>query len=507
MSKLPMDGYDLHYTVYRLINKNQPTLLFIHTIGFDSTEWDYLLPNINPSFNLVTYDFYGHGKTTAPDDDLTFEKLELEIIALIKKLGIGKVHLVGSSFGGNLGFFIAKRHPELAASLTLMSTAFYIPRNSYSAEYETKVQLTDIDQELLSQKIVMDSIYPVTPEKSKLIKKAFRHISGKLYKKGMTIMMDAYSSENYNMMDELKQLNVPALILHGEFDPVFPAHLCIVYSTYISNSRWFIIPEASNLIALDQPKIAAKFLNDFITSEKVPVPVTRSHQKMIDEFKTIIEKGYQYKPIYRHFLKMEIMGDIRISWNGNPVDGKWNQRYAKELLLFIILNHGAVKRDMIIDAFMPDLPVTQARNHLRVQLSHLNKIFHKSPDPTVHDVLMISRDTIALNAELQCDITDYINKLDQQLQKKEPLDERAQQFIHLMKVYNPSSLSSFRGEWVIDLIDEIENKLVQVMERLLKELEQENNSLAVREILQSGKTIEPYDGYCEEKLQELERSL
>ncbi|WKB35531.1 hypothetical protein QS257_18805 [Terrilactibacillus sp. S3-3] len=173
--------------------------------------------------------------------------------------------------------------------------------------------------------------------------------------------------------------------------------------------------------------------------------------------------------------------------------------------MFIILNHGAVKRDMIIDAFMPDLPVPQARNHLRVQLSHLNKIFHKSPDPTVHDVLMISRDTIALNAELQCDVMDYIDKLDQLLQKKEALDERAQQFIHLMKVYNPSSLSSFHGEWVIDLIDRIEHKLVQVMERLLGELEQEHHFLAVREILQVGKIIEPYDGYCEEKLQELHR--
>ncbi|WKB35530.1 alpha/beta hydrolase [Terrilactibacillus sp. S3-3] len=308
MSKLHMDGYDLHYTVYGLIDKNQPTLLFIHTIGFDATEWNRLLPNINPSFNLVTYDFYGHGKTSAPNGDLSFEKLEWEMIALIKKLGTGKVHLVGSSFGGNLGFFVAKRHPELVDSLTLMSAAFYIPRNSYNAEYKTKVQLMDIDQELLSQKIVMDSVYPVTPEKAKLIKKAFRRVSGELYKKGMAILMSSYSWETYNMMDELKQLNVPALILHGEFDPIFPAHLCIVYSTCISNSRWFIIPEASSLIALDQPKIVANFLNDFIASEKIPVPVTRSHQKMIDEFKTIIEKGYQYKPTYRHFLKMTIMG-------------------------------------------------------------------------------------------------------------------------------------------------------------------------------------------------------
>ncbi|WKB35540.1 alpha/beta fold hydrolase [Terrilactibacillus sp. S3-3] len=469
MPKLQIDDYELHY-YYHFVRRDRPTLVFIHDLSWDSTTWCKLLPQLDPTFNLLTYDFFGHGDSSVSAALISVEKLFREVMELIHVLDLKNLHFVGSGMGGVISFFIARQHPELLHSLILMSMPFYVPRDAYEQEIAIVLQLFELDRELLAKKMVIENVYPITPEKEAILTKALKQVSFKNFKHIVIFfLLNINYPDSPSVISELKHIEVPTMILHGEFDPLFPADLSVVCATQIPNGRGFVIPQASHLIELDQPELVAGYINQFIRSDKLPVPVSAVHRQMINKLKYIIDAGYQDILANRSLKKMTVMkGELEIMWGGEPIEGKWNQRFAKEFFLFIILKRNAVKRDELIAAFMPELPVSQARNYLRVQLNHLNRIFGDHDDPMLQNVMMIGRDAVVLNADVQCDIVDYLDNLDRLLDGQASLTEQAQQFVQMLKSYNPSSLASFRGEWISTLFEKIESKLSEAMMKLLK---------------------------------------
>lgn len=503
MPKLQIDDYELNYH-YHFVGKDRPTLVFIHDLSWDSTTWSRLLPKLEPAFNLLTYDFFGHGGSSISSALISIKKLFREVMELIQALDLKNLHFVGSGFGGAISFFIARRYPGLLQSLILMSVPFYVPRDAYEQEISMVYQLFELDRDLLAQKMIMENVYPVTPEKEAILKKALECVSFKNFKHIVNFLLSINYPDSPSVIGELKHIDVPTMILHGEFDPLFPADLSVVCATQIPNGRGFVIPQASHLIELDQPELVASYINQFIRSDKHPVPVSSVHRQMIEKLKYIIDTGYQDILANRRFLKMTVMkGEFKILWGGEPIEGKWNQRFAKELLLFIILKHNAVKREELIAAFLPELPVSQARNYLRVQLNHLNRIFVEHTDPMLQNAMMVGRDAVVLSADVQCDIIDYLADLERLSGEQASLTEQARQFVQLLKNYNPASLASFRGEWISALFAKIESKLSEVMVKLLKKLSEAGLVLEASDILHIGKRIEPYDGFCDEWIAEL----
>jgi two-component SAPR family response regulator len=198
------------------------------------------------------------------------------------------------------------------------------------------------------------------------------------------------------------------------------------------------------------------------------------------------------------------MNDVEVLWNGERIEGKWNQRGAKELLLYLILHHGAASRKELIETFLSDLPYNLAQNRLYVRIHHLNQIFRDFHDQEVNDILLTGEDTVALNAELESDFGDYIKQLSHFSIKSDlQLKEQAIQFIDLLKQYHNSNFSTFRGDWIFHLTNQIELNLSSKMQSLIQKMQTQKMFSLMCEVLQSGRSIEPYDGFCDERLAEL----
>jgi pimeloyl-ACP methyl ester carboxylesterase len=499
LSLLKLKHYSLHFESH-LNNPHSPTILFIHGFLLDATEWDLLVKELDADFNYVLYDLYGHGQTMSSDLPITFDLLFSELTELICALKLEKVHLVGNGFGGNLAFDYARQHSDQVASLTLLSSSFYLPGYDCQRGFALVSQLMDIDRELLTQKVMSDCLFSRDPEKQTLFRSAFQKIPAAIFKDSLDLLWNKYDSEHFHFVSALEELTVPTLLLHGDRDQLYPIQFTALYSTCILNSRWFNIPNASHALPIDQPNLVANYLIKFITSSKMPIPVMPVHQQFVSGFRDIIQKIFTDHYSQRHVLTMNMMHDVEVLWDGKPIDGKWNQRRAKEILLYLFLNKGIVNRDQLIHAFLSDMPQERAKNNLRVWLSHLNKLFHHCADPSVREILIIGEDTIAINAELTCDVRTYMDQLTTFIDEKLPLYEKAATFIKLLNHYNPSAFSAFRCDWIFTLSDEIEDKLVSSMEQLLPKLEQNKMVQPMREILQAGRVIEPYDGFCDEKL-------
>lgn len=104
--------------------KKAQTILLVHGIGGCTTEWFEWMPVLTADHQVLRVDLRGWGKSTVPPEDYTFtmDKHAEDLNALLEKIGIEKVHFVGTKLGGRIALHFAKLYPQRLHSLTLIST-------------------------------------------------------------------------------------------------------------------------------------------------------------------------------------------------------------------------------------------------------------------------------------------------------------------------------------------------------------------------------------------------
>jgi pimeloyl-ACP methyl ester carboxylesterase len=112
---IEIDGYELHYVE---VGKGKAVLLIP---GSFSTyrAWNAVLPQLSEEYRLLTLDYLGAGDSDKPRSGFRYTIGEQADLAarLIRKLHLGKTHLVGASYGGAIALNMAARYPEIVGKV------------------------------------------------------------------------------------------------------------------------------------------------------------------------------------------------------------------------------------------------------------------------------------------------------------------------------------------------------------------------------------------------------
>jgi pimeloyl-ACP methyl ester carboxylesterase len=73
-------------------------------------------------FAVVTYDQRGTGRSSKPYDDYSLLHHAADIEAIREAIGVGKIHIMGHSFGGIITLRYATLHPQRVRSIVLMGS-------------------------------------------------------------------------------------------------------------------------------------------------------------------------------------------------------------------------------------------------------------------------------------------------------------------------------------------------------------------------------------------------
>lgn len=93
------DQSTISYTVY---GKGEVALVFVHGWSCDQTYWRYQLEEFAKDYKVVTVDLAGHGLSSDLRKDYTMPLFGADVAAVVKKLDLKKVFLVGHSMGGTV---------------------------------------------------------------------------------------------------------------------------------------------------------------------------------------------------------------------------------------------------------------------------------------------------------------------------------------------------------------------------------------------------------------------
>jgi pimeloyl-ACP methyl ester carboxylesterase len=110
------DGVELHYAE----RGEGVAVVFVHGSLGDYSVWDSQLGPFGEKYHAIAYsrryNFPNQNKLR-PNHSAIVEAEDLA--AFIKKLGLGKVHVVGHSYGAYTALFLAVKHPEVVHTVTL----------------------------------------------------------------------------------------------------------------------------------------------------------------------------------------------------------------------------------------------------------------------------------------------------------------------------------------------------------------------------------------------------
>jgi pimeloyl-ACP methyl ester carboxylesterase len=104
------------------------TVVFLHGIASDSTNWLHVVPNIHSHCRLIAVDLLGFGDSPKPSQSRYTTRVHANaVIDTLKRLKIkGPIVLVGHSMGSLVAVEVAKRRPRFVRHLILCSMPIYI---------------------------------------------------------------------------------------------------------------------------------------------------------------------------------------------------------------------------------------------------------------------------------------------------------------------------------------------------------------------------------------------
>ncbi|SAI49899.1 3-oxoadipate enol-lactone hydrolase [Bordetella ansorpii] len=114
-----------HATLYYVIDgaDDAPALVLSNSLGSSADMWSQQIPELARHFRVLRYDTRGHGRSSVPDGEYTFDALAEDVRELMDHVGIERAHFCGLSMGGPTGMTLALKHPQRVDRLVLCNTA------------------------------------------------------------------------------------------------------------------------------------------------------------------------------------------------------------------------------------------------------------------------------------------------------------------------------------------------------------------------------------------------
>jgi pimeloyl-ACP methyl ester carboxylesterase len=104
---------------YRTGDPAKPHIVLCHGLTDSNKTWVRLAPALAGDYHVVTYDHRGHGESTLPPGDVTYEDLSDDLADLITRLGLRKPVLIGHSMGAVTVAHLAAHRPELVRAIVV----------------------------------------------------------------------------------------------------------------------------------------------------------------------------------------------------------------------------------------------------------------------------------------------------------------------------------------------------------------------------------------------------
>jgi pimeloyl-ACP methyl ester carboxylesterase len=132
-----------------------PAIVMIHGFGAAIDWWDEIAPALATDHRVIRIDLIGHGGTAAPASGYTIPRQAELVAAVLDRLGVERVTVIGHSMGGEVATALAEKNPARIAAMILIDSP---PTAGTTFTVMTDAAITPVLGELLSHFETDDAI-------------------------------------------------------------------------------------------------------------------------------------------------------------------------------------------------------------------------------------------------------------------------------------------------------------------------------------------------------------
>ncbi len=247
---------------------------------------DPLLPLVDAGYRVVTYDQLGTGASDRPKDKSlwTIGRYVEEVETVRKTLNLGRVHLLGHSWGGWLSIEYSLKYQKGLKSLILSNTCGDMPhlveqldRHRAALGPETVAMMQRFEATgnlnhpayqaaitiLNYRHVFRNDVWPKT------VADAFKKLNMDIYgtMQGPNEFLYVGNLKNWNRIPDMHKIAVPTLIMCGHHDELTPA-CSMRMRNVLPNSKITVFPNCSHMAMYEDPEAYLTRVTAFLDTQR-----------------------------------------------------------------------------------------------------------------------------------------------------------------------------------------------------------------------------------------------
>lgn len=247
--------------------RGAPPVLFLHGFGSSLHTWEEVAQGLAPDFRVIRIDLPGFGLTGAdPSGDYTDERAAVILLALLRRLEIGRVALAGSSMGGRIAWRFAAAHPERVARLVLMAPdGFASPGIGYGGPPRVPLLMRALPY-TLPDALLRPSLAPAYADPATLTEALFQRYRAMMLAPGVrSAILDRMARHVLQPPEPLlARITLPVLLLWGEQDRMVPLSNAQDYLRALPDARLVRLPDIGHVPMEEAPALVVRALREFL---------------------------------------------------------------------------------------------------------------------------------------------------------------------------------------------------------------------------------------------------
>ena len=249
-------------------------IVFVHEFGGDHRSWEPQMRHFTRRYRCITYGARGYPPSDVPTDVERYSQAIAtdDIADVMSALGIEKAHIVGLSMGGFATLHFGLRYPQRALSLVVAGAG-------YGAEKPLEEYFRNVSLEVARKfeelgAVEFSKIYSTAASRIVFQVKdprGWQEFATQLSEHsavGSARTMQGVQARRpsiYDLEAELKQMQVPTLVIVGDEDD----H-CLQPGLFLKRtvpaSGLLVLPKTGHTLNIDEPALFNQFVADFLAT-------------------------------------------------------------------------------------------------------------------------------------------------------------------------------------------------------------------------------------------------
>jgi pimeloyl-ACP methyl ester carboxylesterase len=247
----------------------QPPLLLLHGSGPGVSawaNWQSVIPALAEERRVIAPDIVGFGYTDRPEGfEYSRARWVDHLIAFLDELGLERVSLIGNSFGGSLGMWLAHSYPERVERLVLMG--------SVGVEFPLSEGLDTVWGYTPSVEAMDNVMHYFAYDRSRITDELVRLRYEASIRPGISEAFSAMFPEPRQegiaalalADEEIRSITQPTLLVHGRDDQVIPLQTSLALHQLISASELHVFGQCGHWVQIEAGErfveLVERFLN------------------------------------------------------------------------------------------------------------------------------------------------------------------------------------------------------------------------------------------------------